>query len=338
MVEFVNDPDISAPSPTVPITVVAGGAAAASVIGAASAPAGVSVIAPAALLDAPAGAGRIVTVADVAERSPGCPCCRSRLDLVDGLVRLARRRQRPDRIVVGLEPSDDVVTALRTILAEPELARLVRLERVVVTVDAVALATRLASDLPFGDQLLLDRLAIADAVLVARSGDLGGASSERLLATLRTIARFGTVHPLPQADRPGRAVCGPDRWHGSPDLEPNLELMPVRVDDGDVVPDTVVLEQAGALDSDGTDDWLNGIIARHGRRLLRLQGVLAVAGLPWRVCCRAVGSAAMSHPELEHPPGTRPQRPGPARSTVVITGRALDAADLAAGLDAARAR
>lgn len=337
MTEFGHDQGSSA-TPTVPITAVAGGAAAAGVISTVASSASVSVIAPAHLVEGQSGWGQIVTVADIAERSPGCPCCRSRLDLVDGLVRLARRRQRPNRIIVGLDSFDDVGTALRTILAEPELARLVRLERVVVTVDAVALATRLASDLPFGDQPLLDRLATADNVLVSRSADLSGASAERLWSTLRTIARFGIVQPLPAPNGLRQIVFGRDRWHGSPDLEPNPNPTPVRLDGNDVVPDTVVLEQPGTLDSDSTDDWLNGVISRHGRRLLRLQGVLAVAGLPWRVGCRAVGSASTSHPEHEHRTGHPVSLLARQRSVVVITGLALDAADLASGLDAARVR
>lgn len=317
------------PPPTVPVTVVAGGPEAAAVVSALAARPGVAAIAPSGML---AGRGRrptvAATVADVAERRPGCACCRVRLDLVDGLVRLVRRRIPLEAVVVGVGAHDDPATAIRTILSDPDLSRLVHLDSLLVTIDAVSLATRLATGLPFGDQLLLDRLAMADRVLVAGSGRLTAEAVERLGAVLRSLARFGPVQEMTEAT----IVRGLAAWHGCPNVEPAVDAPPFD-SGGAVVPETVVLEQAGALDPDGVDEWLHGLLARHGRSTLRVQGVLAVAGMPWRVCCHAVRSFTASHPEQEHPTNRRCDR-----SFVAVAGFGLDADELATGLEATRTR
>lgn len=325
---MVSCPRPGALTTTVPVTVVAGGPEASAVIRSLTTSPGVAAVAPAGMLtwrDRPTLA---VTMADVAERRPGCGCCRIRLDLVDGLVRLVRRRVPPAAVVVGLDEDDDPATALRTILSDPDLARLVHVDRLLVSVDAVSLATRLAAGLPFGDQLLFDRLAMADRVFVARSRRLTDEAHERLGAVLRSRARFGPVQEMAAATR----VSGLSAWHGCPNVEPSAEAPPF--DPGDAeLPEMVVLEQAGVLDPDGVDDWLDGLLSRHGRSTLRVQGVLAVAGMPWRVCCHAVRSFAASHPEHEH----ATHRPA-NRSFVAVAGTGLDADELATSLEATRTR
>lgn len=75
-------------------------------------------------------------------RTFGCRCCQVRLDLVEGLRMLIERRVRPDRVVVLLDPLCDISTALQTLLSDPDLGRLISLDGVIATTDAVALSTR----------------------------------------------------------------------------------------------------------------------------------------------------------------------------------------------------
>lgn len=67
---------------------------------------------------------------EVVERSPGCPCCAVRHDLVRVLRNLGERRHRPARIIVETSAVADVATLEQTLMAHPALRRVVTLDGV----------------------------------------------------------------------------------------------------------------------------------------------------------------------------------------------------------------
>ena len=339
----------------IPLTVVAGGAELSSLstrlLGrrpdlALVAPADVPGVTTSMLPLGPAGrADRLVSrlvpvVPDVGDRSPGCPCCRLRLDLVDAVAVLARRRSRPAHILVAVphRPDDlagsSVTTVAHTVLSDPDLRRWVRLDGVLATLDAVPAITRLRTGSTVLDELAVERLAIADRVLLARADQIDAAALGELRLVVRRLNRIAEVL-APAVD--GVAVgqlLGIDAWHGAPTVAPGAPV------DGPAAgarvvgaPDVVVIEQHGVLDPGGVEQWLGEVLTRHGPRLHRLQGALAVDGEPTRVCCHGVGSYAMSHPEDEHRSGRRS-----TSSLMVLIGRDLPADELTAGLRATAVR
>lgn len=255
------------------------------------------------------------------------------IDLIDAVERVARRKWRPRRVVVGVT-AGEVIAAVYTILSDPDLRRLVHLDGVVVAVDAVAMATRSRAAMPVVDDADASALAIADRVVLAKADRVLGQVLENVHLHVAGRARFATVLAPSIAPVIGADLLELDAWHGVPNVAPDDAPGRGAVHhQGSIAgPRTVVLHQDGLLDSDGVEGWINGVIASHAPRLLRLQGVLAVSGSTGQICCHGVRSYAMSHPDADHPSR------GPPASLVAIAGIGLDAGALAAGLGRTRVR
>jgi G3E family GTPase len=253
------------------------------------------------------------------ERTEGCPCCRSRLDLVRTLRQLVERPRPVDRAIVLVDAARDTSTVTQTLLAEPEMQRLVDLDGVVATVDARAMSTRLAVGMPFGDELEFQRLAVADRVIVSRAIDVTDDALGRLMRSLRTVNRLGFIAAPSITPLDMGMLVDLRAWHGAPTLAVATMTEPMVAGDGHL-PVTVHCEVEGTLDPEAIDEWFDRVIAQHGARLLRLQGAVAVHGQEQRVCCRGVRSFAISHSEDEHPAGGRSER-----SVVALVGYGLDA-------------
>jgi G3E family GTPase len=288
------------------------------------------------------GHGSILIDADVAHRTPGCICCAMRLDVVDGLLRATRRFHRPRRILLVAEAGEDLTTITYTVLSDPDLARHVRLDGVVMALDAVASTTRLAGEGSVGSQLEIDALAVADLVVVDRSDELTSAGFDRLVTAVRAVNRVGVLWPPAPRHRSGRrrgddipvAITKRlDAWHGAPAVDTVTTFRAPPSIGGSDTPATVVLRQSEPLDPGAVDEWLARLVDTHARRLLRMQGALAVVSSPERVCCHGVRSFAMSHSESADPPQSRRHE-----SLVLVIGRGLDVAELAAGFAATRSR
>jgi len=266
-------------------------------------------------------------------RTEGCDCCRVRLDLVGAIRLVLERPTPPQRVLVVASESSDVSTIAQTLLSEPAMQRLVDLDGVVATVDAVARATRVALGLPFDDEMGLARLAVADRVLVSRADDLTDDALGTVMRSLRTINRFGFIAAPAVSPIDMSAIVDLRAWHGAPPLGSARMVEPVVVADGTQWPVTVRCELDGFCDADAVDEWFDHLIAQLGSRLLRLQGAVAVDGHEHRVCCRGVRSFAISHSETEH----RADERSPL-SIVAVVGYGLDADAVRAEFEATRAR
>ena len=266
------------------------------------------------------------------ERTEGCPCCRCRLDVVSSIRLLVERPRPVERIIVLVDPGRDVSTVNQTILSDPDLQRLVELDAVLSSIDAVAMATRLALDLPMAGSLELQRLAVADRILVSRAGELSDEALGRVMRSVRTVNRFGIIAAPALLPIDVGTLVDLHAWHGVPMVGPANASEPLCVEEDDDVPMTVRCELEGLLDPAAIDEWFDRLIAQYGARLLRLQGAVAVVGEEHRVCCQGVRSYASSHSELEHLPQDRS-----AHSLVVVVGYRLDEASLRSSFLSARA-
>jgi G3E family GTPase len=215
----------------------------------------------------------------------------------------------------------------------------VRLDGVVMALDAVATATRIAGDGPLGSALELDGLAVADVIVLGRSRDLTPDGFGRLVASLRAVNLIGSVYApgqgLSDVDRPHDSmVAGLDAWHGAPAVDARISTStPSHVVGESRSAATVVLRQTAPLDPDAVDQWLDRLVETHARRLLRMQGALSVVSAAERVCCHGVRSFAMSHSENADPATSRR-----AESLVLVVGHGLAVDELASGFAATRAR
>jgi len=281
----------------------------------------------------PVPAGMWLTMEAVeGERSPGCPCCRGRLDVVAAL-RLAIERPTPvERILLVLGAERDLMPLTQTLLCDPDLRRLAELDGVVTSVDAVSMATRLAMDLPTADRRTMERVAVADSIVIARATDVTPEVLHRVARTLRTLNRFGYVAAPAVEPLDVGTLIDLRAWHGAPHLGPALMNEPIIVEDDDDLAVTVMCEVEGELDPTAVDEWFDRLISQYASRLLRVQGAVTVQGEEHRVCCRGVGSFAVSHSEDEHPADQRSHT-----SVVAVVGFGLDADAVRQEFEATRA-
>lgn len=336
---MTNSDRTSRRSHVVRVTIVAGGpestllaARLATGLAACSVPELVGVIAEVGSPKPDASVPWITISAAEDEQTEGCPCCGIRRDIVSSTRLLLERPCPVDRIIVLVDPGRDVSLVTQTVLSDPDLQRLVELDGVIVTVDAVALATRLAVEMPFAGAFELHRLAVADRIIVSGADELTDDALGRVMRSVRTINRFGIIAAPALMPLDIGALVDLHAWHGAPMVGPANASEPLLVSPQDDIPMTVRCEVEGLLDPNAIGEWFDCLITKYGTRLLRLQGAVAVVGENHRVCCHGVRSYASRHSEVEHLPPHRS-----AHSLVVVVGYQLDAQSLRSSFLAALA-
>lgn len=200
----------------------------------------------------------------------GCACCALRDDLVDALRGLLDQPDGApiDRVILETTGLADPGPILHTLVSDPVLRHRVRIDRVVVTVDAIAGPATLAAH-----PEALRQLAAADLVVLTKL-DLAAPGRE---AELRALV--GTVNPTVD-------VAAADRGRIDPDLVlsaaspprpihlPPVSGLPPHAAPGDVSSTVIVLD--GPVDLPMLGVWLTLLLHRHGERLLRVKGLLQV--------------------------------------------------------------
>lgn len=269
-------------------------------------------------------------------RSPGCPCCAVRVDLLDGLGRLLRRRHPPRHVVVLELPGADPATSVVTILEDPDLQARAHLNAVVACLDGPTTAARMATgdQDPWPSPTMLHTTVLADYVWISHGRQLTHDGIRLAASAVRRVNPLATVDA--STPRPG-PILERDAW--SPDaVGRRLDSLPSgghpaggQAVGGPGWIGSTLLEVDGSLDSDRVEDWISALHGASGARLLRLEGVLALEGDGRRrhvIGCRTAFR----------------QQPGPSwrvdehrRSRLRIAGSGLDLRALHAELSDCRA-
>jgi G3E family GTPase len=263
----------------------------------------------------------------------GCVCCALRDDLKATLQGLLDRAARGDiprfkRIVVETTGLADPVPILHTLIADPMLRHQVRPERTIVTLDAVLGAGQLARhaesvrQVAVADRIVLTKTDIAseaeagNTLLAARRVNPGAQVEERgtaghdphaLLAVSERSAeeRLREAHAWLaafEAGEHGQAHHHHD--HAGHDHESDVRSLSLRIDQ--------------RLDWSAFGVWLSALLHRHGKRILRVKGILDVNDVDGPVVLQAVE-------HLMHPPVHLPKWPDGVRgSRLVFITRDLD--------------
>jgi G3E family GTPase len=278
----------------------------------------------------------------------GCLCCEMRGDLVDTLDDvLARWRGSDlppfDRVLVETTGLADPVPILQTVVADERLARNFLLQKVLTLVDAVHGSAQLQSS-----PEAVKQVVVADALLLSKTDLASAQAIEELHARLaelnplaaRPVVRHGVLPPGLVAQM--ASGSGPDaldaHWAG---LLANLPLAvngpagsqlsimrsPRRYTHAEPI-ESFTFRFGEPSTPAGLVVWL-GLLARfQGERLLRMKGILNVAGDP--VAVHSVQS-------IVHPPEPLAAWPDAHRdSRLVFIGRGLDPAAIERSLDALR--
>ena len=264
------------------------------------------------------------TAETVIEINNGCICCKVRGDLIAALNQLVESGLAFDRVVIETSGLADPAPVIQSFVLDEVLRARFALDAIVTVVDARHLPQQLEHD------EAREQIAFADVILINKI-DLE--PPRRIDAVEAEIRR---LNPLARIHRTRDSTIALDQVLdvGAFDLKNLLALDPALLEEHahehaeDI--GCVAIRCAGALDDTKVNRWLNTLAAEKGRDLLRMKGILHMAGQNRRFVFHGV------HMTIDGRPG-RPWKPTDERvNEVVFIGRDLDAGALRAGFEDCR--
>jgi len=253
----------------------------------------------------------------------GCLCCAIRGDLQTALRELYSKRERGEvpffsRVVVETSGLADPVPIAYTVQAEPVLQHHFRLGSVVTTVDA-AIGVRQLDEHPES----VKQVAVADRLVLTKTDLADAADTQLLRERLRRLNSAALMVETPAAQTDPLKLLGVDSaderdWmrisedgliepplhHGSHSHEAGISSFCLNIE--------------GAIDWTAFGIWMTMLLNRHGDKVLRIKGMLNVAGLSGPVFINGVQ-------HIVHPPTHLPAWPDQERvSRIVFIIRDID--------------
>jgi len=277
------------------------------------------------------------------ELSTGCLCCTVRGDLVNTLRELIVSREKGevrafDRLIIETTGLADPAPVIQALMTFP-VSRRFRLRQVVTTVDA-ANGQRTLQEHPES----VKQAAVADEIVITKT-DIDSGAAMRLVTELRRLNPGARLHmssldkmPAPSdlatIDIYDPATKSPDvaRWlqaelhaqdgghahdhhhghdhdHDHGHHHGDAPAHDVNRHSAEIA--TFALEFHEPLQWEHVANWLDALVLGHGEDLLRVKGILDVAGRERPVVVQAVQS-------LFHPPFELPAWPEGARKSRIV--------------------
>lgn len=260
----------------------------------------------------------------------GCICCTIREDLKTALLRLAARRLAGEvppyqRVIVETTGAADPAPILATLLTDPELRHHYHVGSVVTVVDSVNGPRDLR-----GREDVRRQVALADRLLLSKTDQVDAAALDTLIATLAAMN--------PAAPRLPALAFDPTLLHDSPAHSREADLCDWLAQAASAAAHdhaahgqrygSFVLVLDEAVDWTAFGVWLTLLLHVHGTRILRVKGLLTVAGSATPVVVNGVQ-------HLVHPPWHLPAWPDDDhRSRLVFITEGLDEARVRASFAA----
>jgi G3E family GTPase len=258
----------------------------------------------------------------------GCVCCTVRDELAVTMQELLERRERGEiprfaRLVIETTGMADPGPISHLLLTDPLVATRYALASVVTTVDAVNGASTLEHHVEAASQA-----ALADRLILTKTDLAVPAMADALLAALRRVNPTAPLVRAAEEEIDGSILAGAPTDPAANAANVNAWLRPV----GDVTPDH---DPHGHHDHDGHDHlgghdirtfdlvreeplswtqvsrWLQSLGELPGEDLLRVKGIVNVAGLPGPAIVHGVQ-------RVIHVPAVLPSWPDADRRTRIV--------------------
>jgi G3E family GTPase len=271
--------------------------------------------------------------------SSGCLCCTIRGDLVETLRSLFLRRRKGSipqfkRVVIETTGLADPAPVLHTLMQDPLVSECYRLDGVITTVDAVNGMDQLDKQMESVKQA-----AVADRLLLTKSDLAATAKIDALQDRLRKLnpaAPIRTIRngQIDAAELLNAGLYNPEtktldvrRWlkaeaysdhhhdhdhgpgHHHDHLHRDQDAHDVNRHDSRIA--AFALEWDKPLDWSVFVEWIEMLITGHGENLLRLKGILNVAGEESPIAIHGVQ-------HLFHPPIALPAWPDADRRSRIV--------------------
>jgi G3E family GTPase len=253
---------------------------------------------------------------EVVELAGGCVCCAVRGDLVRTLHGLRGRRL--ERLVVETSGLADPGPLAQTFLLDPFLRAEFPLDAVVAVAGAPQIRIQLAEEPEAAAQA-----AFADLLVLAKTDLVPEAERQAARAALSALNPGAEILEAVRGELPPELLLNRGGFDPARVAE-RLALPGVLHGLGAAATGAVALRARGPVDEGRLAAWIEELLAERARDLLRLKGVLQVAGEARRLVLQGVHGLV----EAEWLP------PAPTEGRLVLIGRGLDRAALQAGFDA----
>lgn len=232
----------------------------------------------------------------------GCACCAGRQALVTALSELCDRRSRgtgPQRALLETSGIADPGAIAAVLRSDPILARHLRLDAIIVAVDAVHALAQLAED-----PLIHRQIAVADRLILTKADMASPTDLQRLQAGLRLRNPAAII----AGSRHGVGVTLPPP---PPDLPADLPSSPEAADPARAA----VLRLPPDLDWAEVMVWLSALLHARGDRVARVKGVIPSAA--GRLLIQSVRG-------IVAPPELLPPQPRDGDGHLILLGRGFD--------------
>jgi G3E family GTPase len=245
---------------------------------------------------------------EIREITGGCVCCTTYGELVSALGALASRR--PKRIFVETSGAASPAGVVRAIASQEDL----EIDGIVTVVDVTRVEELRALD------LAMEQLGYADLIVLSRS-DL--ASDSVVVAARHEVESRNPAAVVTTAREDLDALLSR--------RNADFLLPPSSTSHGEGI-ESIALSFDGEVDEERFGDFIEGDLARFAGRILRMKGIIAVAGVPDRMVLQGVADRLAVTFETRAPQGDGPFRAG--RSTrLVVVGFGLDREALIRGFE-----
>jgi G3E family GTPase len=201
---------------------------------------------------------------EIREITGGCVCCTTYGELVSALSALSSRR--PKRIFVETSGAASPAGVVRAIASQGDLL----LDGIVTVADATRIAELCALD------LALEQLGYADLIVLSRAD----VASDRLATAARLEVERRNPAAVVTVEREALDALLARR-------NADFLVPPSSTSHGEGI-ESIALSFDGEVDEERFGDFVEGDLARFAGRILRVKGIIAVAGVPDRMVLQGV--------------------------------------------------
>lgn len=273
---------------------------------------------------------------EIFELNNGCVCCSVRGDLIRILTALFKRKSSFDGIIIETTGLADPAPVAQTFFADDDVRYRASLDAIVTVVDAANLLARLKDS-----QEAVEQIAFADTIILNKVDAVTEATLAEVEAAIRAINRSAPITKTNRCDVPLEAILGLNAFSLERALNLDPHFLPQPKQHGhhhhhhnhDHAPhyagiEAIALKADQALDEAKFDAWLSDLVAQRGGDILRLKGVLDMAGDDRRYIIQGVHMMLEGDYQGAWPPET------PRQSRFVLIGRQLHDPSLRASIEA----
>jgi G3E family GTPase len=263
---------------------------------------------------------------EIFELNNGCVCCSVRGDLIRILSNLFKRRTYFDAIIIETTGLADPAPVAQTFFADDDIRHRAYLDAIVTVVDAAHVSQRLADS-----KEAVEQIAFADTIILNKIDEVNSEDLAKVTAAIRSINRAAPILPTNRCAVPFDQILGLQAFSldRALDLDPHFLPTPKAHDHShdhhqhDHAPhyagiDAIALSADHPLDEGRFDAWLSDLIGQRGGDILRLKGILEMAGDDRRYIIQGVHMMLEGDYQGNWGPNT------PRQSRFVLIGRGLE--------------